>query len=253
MIKHLVELHEVSVVLGDKPVLWDVDVSFSSGKLIAIVGPNGAGKSTLIKTILGLVPLAHGVIEVFGERYNSRTMNIGYIPQKELVDFTFPISVREVVEMGLYRERAFLKKVTSDQRERVHDALCEVGLRDLSGRQIGALSGGQQQRVFMARALVQNAPLYFMDEPFSGVDVASEEKILLALNKMKSSGKTVVAVHHDLSTVKNYFDEVLVLNIRKLAYGPVSILTEELVSQAFGGRPTLFDEVAHAASRKSVS
>lgn len=253
MINNLVELHEVSVILNQKPILWDIDVSFSAGKLIAIVGPNGAGKSTLIKTILGLIPKAHGDIQIFGESYSPKKMNVGYIPQKEQVDFTFPITVKEVVIMGLFRERKLFVPLSTSQKERVEQALFEVGLSDFSDRQIGALSGGQQQRVFMARALAQNAPLYFMDEPFSGVDVASEEKILQTLKEMKNTGKTVIAVHHDLSTVKNNFDEVLVLNIRKLAFGPVALLTDELIAQAFGGRPTLFDEVTHAASRKNIT
>jgi len=245
-----VSIHDMTVAYDRRPVLWDIDYEAPAGKLIAIVGPNGAGKSTLIKAALGLAPMLSGRVEFFGRPLKDLRKDVGFVPQRESVDWTFPVSALDVVCMGLYAELGWCRPVNKSVRERARAALDQVGVADLAPRQISRLSGGQQQRVFLARALVQNARLYFMDEPFAGVDAATERSIIDVLRDLRSGGRTVLAVHHDIQTVGEYFDEVVLLNRRVVASGPVAdVFTEDNLRLTYGGRLTLLDRAAEALAR----
>lgn len=246
-------IHAMTVAYHRKPVLWDVDYDAPANRLIAIVGPNGAGKSTLIKACLGLVPRASGQVEFWGETYRRARPRIGYVPQRESVDWDFPVSALDVVCMGRYRRIGWFRPVTRPHREAALECLDRVGMREFAGRQISQLSGGQQQRVFLARALAQEAELYFMDEPFAGVDAATERAIVDVLRDLRAGGGTVVVVHHDLQTVPDYFDDVILLNMRVVAAGPVGdVFTRENLHKTYGGRLTLLDEAAEAVKRAAV-
>jgi manganese/zinc/iron transport system ATP- binding protein len=232
-----IEVTDLTVAYQDKPVLWDIDVTVPAGVLMAIVGPNGAGKTTLIKAILGLLKPVAGQIVIEGKPYRERRESVGYVPQRGSVDWDFPTSVLDVVMMGRYGALGWVKRPGRAERELALDALTKVGMRDYAGRQISQLSGGQQQRVFLARALVQDARLYLMDEPFQGVDATTERAIIELLRELRAVGKTVVAVHHDLQTVPEYFDWVTLLNVRRIASGPVDeVFTEQNLRLAYGGR-----------------
>ncbi|HYW06248.1 MAG TPA: metal ABC transporter ATP-binding protein [Longimicrobium sp.] len=232
-----IEVNDLTVAYHEKPVLWDVDLRVPRGVLMAIVGPNGAGKSTLIKAILGLIRTAAGSVEVHGKPYREARQLVGYVPQRGSVDWDFPTSVLDVVMMGRYGALGWFRRPGKRERERAMDALGQVGMQDFAERQISQLSGGQQQRVFLARALVQDAELYLMDEPFQGVDAKTERAIVSVLQGLRAAGKTVVVVHHDLETVPEYFDWVLLLNVRRIADGPVhEVFTEENLRQTYGGR-----------------
>lgn len=239
-------VNDLTVAYHRKPVLWDVDLCLPEGRLIAVVGPNGAGKSTLIKAILGLVPRASGAVSIFGKPYESQRHLVGYVPQRESVDWDFPVNAVDVVAMGIYRRIGWLRPVTRRHRQRALAELEKVGMAAYAHRQISQLSGGQQQRVFLARALAQDARLYFMDEPFAGVDVATERAIIALLKELKSSGKTCLVVHHDLQTVPSYFDHVVLLNMRIVDAGPVDeVFTEENLKKAYGGKLTLLSQALH--------
>jgi manganese/zinc/iron transport system ATP- binding protein len=243
-------VHAVTVAYQRKPVLWDVDYDAAPGRLTAIVGPNGAGKSTLIKACLGLVPRASGRVEFWGKPYRAVRSRVGYVPQRESVDWDFPVSALDVVCMGRYRKIGWCLPVTRKHKRAAAASLDRVGLRDYADRQISQLSGGQQQRVFLARALAQEADLYFMDEPFAGVDASTERAIIDVLRELRASGKTVIAVHHDLQTVPEYFDDVLLLNMRVVDAGPVGeAFTRENLQRTYGGRLTLLSEAAEAMAR----
>lgn len=243
-------VHAMTVAYHKKPVLWDVDYDAPANKLIAIVGPNGAGKSTFIKSCLGLIPKASGLVEFWGQPYRKARSRIGYVPQRESVDWDFPVSALDVVCMGRYRRIGWCKPITRKHKQAALDCLDLVGMRDFANRQISQLSGGQQQRVFLARALAQEAELYFMDEPFAGVDAATERAIIQVLRELKDSGKTVIVVHHDLQSVPEYFDEVILLNMRVVASGPVKeVFTKENLNKTYGGRLTLLSEAAEALAR----
>jgi len=243
-------IHAMTVAYDRKPVLWDVDYDAPSNALIAIVGPNGAGKSTLIKACLGLVPRASGAVEFWGASYREARRHIGYVPQRESVDWDFPVSALDVVCMGMYRSIGWCRPVSKRHRETARDCLDRVGLTAFGDRQIRQLSGGQQQRVFLARALAQDATLYFMDEPFAGVDAATERAIVDVLRELRGEGRTVIAVHHDVQTVAEYFDHVILLNMRVVAAGPTSsVYTNENLQKTYGGRLTLLSEAAEALSR----
>ncbi|MFG0292290.1 MAG: metal ABC transporter ATP-binding protein [Phycisphaerales bacterium JB050] len=240
----------MTVAYQRKPVLWDVDYDAPANRLIAIVGPNGAGKSTLIKACLGLVPRAAGQVEFWGEEYRRVRSRVGYVPQRESVDWDFPVSALEVVCMGRYRRIGWLRPVTKSHKRAAMECLDRVGMSEYAKRQISQLSGGQQQRVFLARALAQEAELYFMDEPFAGVDAATERAIVEVLRELKTQGKTVVVVHHDLQTVADYFDEMILLNMRIVAAGPVEeVFTTENLHRTYGGKLTLLSEAAEAVAR----
>jgi len=236
-------IHDLTVAYHRKPVLWAVDYVAPPGGLIAVVGPNGAGKSTLIKACLGLVPKVSGTVEAFGRSIEKQRRLIGYVPQRESVDWDFPVSALDVVAMGRYGKIGWFRPVTRAHKEAALHALERVGMADFAQRQIGQLSGGQQQRVFLARALTQEAQLYFMDEPFAGVDAATERAVLDVLRDLDAAGRTVICVHHDLQTVAEYFDHVLLMNTRVVAHGPVSrTLTRELLARTYGGQPLPFVE-----------
>ena len=227
----------LSATYDGKPALLDVDMTVSPGALTAIVGPNGAGKSTLLKTALGLIPRQSGTVTVFGEPLAKMRHRLAYVPQRASVDWDFPVRVIDVALMGLHRELGLLGRVKPHHRQRAEAALDRTGTLDLAQRQIGQLSGGQQQRVFLARALAQGADLFLLDEPFAGVDAATEEAIMAVLKSLRDEGKSVVCVHHDLSTVSDYFDRVLLLNRRVLAEGPVAVaLTDRNLQATYGGR-----------------
>ena len=231
------DLRGLTVTYREKPALFSVDARFEPGAMTAILGPNGAGKSTLMKAALGILRPLAGEARFFGQDFAAARDRVAYVPQRASVDWDFPARARDVVQMGLYRELGLLRRVTRSQRARAEDCLARVGMADFADRQIGQLSGGQQQRVFLARALAQNADLYLLDEPFAGVDAATEKAIISVLKDLKSQGKTVVAVHHDLSTVRDYFDRVLILNVRKVAEGTVAAaFTPAALQEAYGGR-----------------
>ena len=230
-----VEVSDLTVAYGEKPVLWDVDLDVPGGTLTAIVGPNGAGKTTLIRAVLGLVRPAAGRALIHGKPYDEQRRLVGYVPQRGSVDWDFPTSVLDVVTMGRYGQLGWLRRPGRADREAALRALGQVGMTELAGRQISQLSGGQQQRVFLARALVQDADVYLMDEPFQGVDATTERAVVELLRELRAAGKTVVAVHHDLQTVPEYFDWVTLLNIRRIASGPVAdAFTEENLRAAYG-------------------
>ena len=232
-----IEVTDLTVAYGEKPVLWDVDVQVPSATLMAIVGPNGAGKTTLIKAILGLIPPAAGQVLIYGKPYQAQRHLVGYVPQRGSVDWDFPTSVLDVVMMGRYGALGWFKRPGRRERELALEALSRVGIADLARRQISQLSGGQQQRTFLARALVQDADLYLMDEPFAAVDAATERAIVDLLREMKQRGKTVLVIHHDLQTVPEYFDHLILLNMRVVAHGPVAeVFTEANLRATYGGR-----------------
>lgn len=235
--KKAIEVTDLTVAYRDKPVLWDVDLDVPAGVLMAIVGPNGAGKTTLIKAILGLIRAAAGQVLIYGQPYLEQRRVVGYVPQRESVDWDFPTSVLDVVMMGRYGSLGWIRRPGRQEQTLALEALDKVGMRPFAERQISQLSGGQQQRVFLARALVQEAQVYFMDEPFQGVDATTERAIVRLLQDLRAAGKTVVVVHHDLQTVPEYFDWVTLLNVRRIASGPVDeVFTEQNLRLAYGGR-----------------
>lgn len=234
---YAVDVADLTVAYRAQPVLWDVDLEVPEGVLMAIVGPNGAGKTTLIKAVLGLVPVAAGRVLVHGAPYTQQRKRVAYVPQRGSVDWDFPTSVLDVVTMGTYGRLGWLRRPGAAEKAHALEALGQVGMADFAGRQIAQLSGGQQQRVFLARALVQDADLYFMDEPFAGVDATTERAIIGLLQTLRAEGKTVLVVHHDLQTVPEYFDWVLLLNVRRVAAGPVAeVFTDDNLRRTYGGR-----------------
>ncbi len=246
-------IHDLTVAYHRKPVLWDVDLEVASGKLIGIVGPNGAGKSTLIKAVLDLLPRASGHVRIFGKSYKENRSRVGYVPQRESVDWDFPVSALDVVTMGRYRKIGWFRPVTRSHKNAAMESLDRVGIANLAHRQISQLSGGQQQRAFLARALVQDADLYLMDEPFAAVDAATETAIVGLLQDLRERGKTCLVVHHDLQTVREYFDEVILINMRVVAHGPTeTTFTEENLRKTYGGKLTLLGEAAEANARQSA-
>jgi manganese/zinc/iron transport system ATP- binding protein len=232
-----IQVTDLTVAYENQPVLWDIDLDVPPGVLMAIVGPNGAGKTTLIKSILGLIKPAAGRVWIYGKPYAEQRRLVGYVPQRGSVDWDFPTSVMDVVMMGRYGELGWIKRPGTAERQAASEALNKVGMLDFAGRQISQLSGGQQQRVFLARALVQDAQVYLMDEPFQGVDAMTERAIVALLQELRAQGKTVVVVHHDLQTVTEYFDWVTLLNVRRIASGPVGeTFTADYLKAAYGGR-----------------
>ena len=245
------EVHDLTVAYQRKPVLWGIDLVVPKGKLVGIVGPNGAGKSTLIKAALGLVPTSSGWVKIFGKPAKKNLEAVGYVPQRESVDWDFPVTVMDVVLMGRYGRLGLIKRPSAKDREIARECLEKVKMLPFANRQIANLSGGQQQRVFLARALAQESDLYFMDEPFAGVDAATEAAIIALLHELKERGKTLMVVHHDLPTARNYFDMLLLLNMRVVAFGPTEeVFTYELLQETYGGRLTILSEVADAVRQR---
>ncbi len=240
----VVEVHDLTVSYDRKPVLWDVDLTLPAGALVGVIGPNGAGKSTLIKAMMDLLPTGSGYVRIFNEPIKNVRGRISYVPQRESVDWDFPASVFDVVLMGRYGKLGFFNSPRKADKVAAMEALEKVGMQAFAKRQISQLSGGQQQRVFLARALAQNADIYFMDEPFAGVDIATETAIIELLRTMRDQGKTVVVVHHDLQSAAEYFDWVVLLNMRLVASGPTDkVLTQELLEQTYGGKLTVLTKV----------
>ena len=240
-------IHDLTVAYRDKPVLWDIDLTIPEGHLAAIIGPNGEGKSTLIMTVLGLMTPAAGTVTFYGKPYKEQRRLIGYVPQRGSVDWDFPTDALDVVMMGRYGKLGWLRRPTRNDRQIALDCLAKVGMADYAGRQISQLSGGQQQRVFLARALAQDAQVYFMDEPFSGVDATTERAIVALLSELRKEGKTVIVVHHDLETAPDYFDWVVLLNVRLIEAGPMAeVFTVDNLQRTYGGRMSFL--VEHARS-----
>jgi manganese/zinc/iron transport system ATP- binding protein len=232
-----VSVHDLTVAYREQPVLWDIDLEIPTGVLAAVVGPNGAGKTTLLKSLLDLVPPVSGRVRFHGEPFRERRRDVAYVPQRGSVDWDFPTTVLDVVTMGTYRRLGWLRRPGRAERDAAMKSLGRVGMTDLASRQISELSGGQQQRVFLARALVQDARVYVMDEPFQGVDATTERTIIELLKELRAEGRTVLVVHHDLQTVPDYFDWVALLNVKLVAAGPVDeVFTQENLRRAYGGR-----------------
>ncbi len=230
-----ITINDLTVAYNYKPVLWDIDLSVPEGVLMAIVGPNGAGKSTLMKSILGIVTPIAGKVSIYGKSYEKQRKLVAYVPQKGSVDWDFPTTALDVVLMGTYGQLGWIKRPGRVQKKAALEALEKVGMLALKNRQISQLSGGQQQRVFLARALVQDASIFLMDEPFQGVDATTEKAIINLLQELRNLGKTVVVVHHDLQTVPEYFDWVTFLNVKKIATGPVkAIFNDDYLTQTYG-------------------
>jgi len=244
--KLALKIEDLTVAYRDKPVLWDVDVEVPTGVLMAIVGPNGAGKTTLIKAVMDLIRPIAGYIRILGKAYSENRDLVGYVPQRNSVDWDFPTTVLDVGMMGTYGILGWLRRPGRAQRDQAFAALEMVGMGTFANRQISQLSGGQQQRVFLARALVQQAEVYFMDEPFQGVDATTERAIVTLLQNLREAGKTVVVVHHDLQTVSEYFDWVTLLNVRCIASGPVDkVFTDKNLRLAYGGKVAFLGHHTH--------
>jgi manganese/zinc/iron transport system ATP- binding protein len=239
------EIHDLTVAYHQRPVIYGVDVEIPTGRLVGIMGPNGAGKSTLIKAIMGLLRPVNGWVKLFGEPAEKNLTRVGYVPQRESVDWDFPVSVMDVVLMGRYGRLGIGRRPRTQDRDIARACLEKVHMLPFADRQISNLSGGQQQRVFLARALAQESDLYLMDEPFAGVDATTEATIVTLLQDLKAQGKTILVVHHDLTSAKQYFDMLLLINMRLVAFGETEqVFTPELLQKTYGGRLTILSEVA---------
>ena len=246
------QIFHLSVNYEKTPILWDINLEIPSGNIVGIIGPNGAGKSTLLKTILGLVQPISGKVEFFGSSLKEMRKRIAYVPQRESVDWDFPITVKELVLMGRYGLLGTFQRPKKSDYEDAENYLDLVGMRGFENRQISQLSGGQQQRVFIARALLQEADIYFMDEPFSGIDMGSESMIINLLKKLKDQGKTIFVVHHDLNTIEAYFDWLIMLNLRLIACGTVLEVYNPLtLHTTYGKNFALFDEALKLSQNKN--
>ena len=244
-------VRDVTVAYHRKPVLWNVTLDIPRGSLVGLVGPNGAGKSTLLKTVVDMVPRVSGQVLIFGQPYRQSRQRLAYVPQRESVDWDFPATALDVVLMGTYGQLGWFKRAGKSERERALAALAQMEIDHLATRQISQLSGGQQQRTFLARALVQQADLYLMDEPFAAVDAATEKAIVHLMRELQSQGKTIIVVHHDLHTVPEYFDFLVLLNLRLVAAGEMSqVLTKDNLQKTYGGKLTLLEEVGEAMRRR---
>ena len=239
-----IEVRHLTVSYGARPALLDVSVSIEPDQLVGVIGPNGSGKSTFMKAILGFVKPDVGEVLIGGEDVQKAKGQVAYVPQRGAVDWDFPITVKEVALMGRYQRIPWYRNASPSDREAAMEALGMVRMTDFADRQIGQLSGGQQQRVFLARALAQGADILLLDEPFAGVDAATERAILDVLERAKAAGKTLVVVHHDLTTAAEYFDNLILLKQRLYAYGPPgAVLQEELLSQVYEGRLRVFADL----------
>lgn len=237
MANSVISIRGLSVSYDRKRVLTNVFLEISQGQLYGVLGPNGAGKSTLFKAILGLIDINAGKIAIEGKPLKEKRKTMVYIPQKSEVDWTFPATVFDIVLMGRYPHKKMFQRINDHDREVAMEAMRELDIEHLKDRQIGELSGGQQQRVFLARAVCQEADIYFLDEPFVGVDITTEGKIIQLLQELAHQGKTILVVHHDLNTVPDYFDQVIMLNQRLVAFGPTEhTFTQENIAQAYGGQ-----------------
>lgn len=247
----LVEFHDVTVAYGRRPVLWNVDFAIDEPCLFGVIGPNGAGKSTLLRAALGLVEPVGGHVRFFGEPLERVRLRVGYVPQRETVDWDFPVSVMDVVLMGTYARLGWFRRPGAVEREIARESLARVGMGDHADRQIGRLSGGQQQRVFLARALAQRADIYLLDEPMAGVDVRSQERIFQVLANLRGEGRLVVVVHHDLRTAAEWFDRVALVDMRLVAAGPAAeVLTPANLRRTYAGQLEILDEIGRAVATR---
>lgn len=239
-----IEVENLTVSYGPTPALLDVSLTIDSGQLVGVIGPNGSGKSTLIKTILGFLKPDVGEVRIFGQSADQAKGRVAYVPQRGAVDWDFPITVREVAAMGRYGNVPWWRNLSREDYRIADEALDMVRMGDLADRQIGQLSGGQQQRVFMARAMAQGADVLLLDEPFAGVDAATERAILEVLHRSRESGRTLVVVHHDLATAAEYFDQIVLLKQRLYAYGPPEVVLEpELLAEVYEGTVRAFSQI----------
>lgn len=238
------EIKNLTVSYEQHPVIRSISVPIKSKQIVGIIGPNGAGKSTLLKAIMGLLPLDSGTISIFGKSAETAKHLIAYIPQRNEVDWNFPVVVRDVVMMGRYKDIGTFKRPGKADKDIVEKSLKDMGMEAYADRQIGELSGGQQQRVFLARALAQKTDILMLDEPFIGVDAATENSIWEMMRRLKSRGKTILVVNHDLTNMVKKYDSLLLLNQRLVAYGkPSTVFRQENINKAYGGRLTLLEEV----------
>ena len=247
------EIHDLTVAYSKRPVLYGIDLEVPQGSMVGVVGPNGAGKSTLIRAIMDLLPVTSGWIQVFGKPFKKSVTRVGYVPQRESVDWDFPVNALDVVLMGRYGRLGPLKRPSKTDKEIAMACLEKVKMHPYATRQISNLSGGQQQRVFLARALAQESDLYLMDEPLVGVDAATETAIIEILRELQNQGKTLIVVHHDLTTAPDYFDRILLLNMRVVAFGLTKdVFTFENLQTAYGGRLSILSEVALSRAQKKL-
>lgn len=245
-------VNQLSVNYDKTPVLWDISLEVPAGNLVGLIGPNGAGKSTFIKTALGIVPPISGKVEFFGQPLQEVRNRVGYVPQRESVDWDFPITVRDLVLMGRYGKLGLFSRPRQADWASADHYLDKVGMLGYADRQISQLSGGQQQRVFLARALLQEADIYFLDEPFAGVDLATETVLMDILRQLKKEGKTIFVVHHDLNSVESYFDWVIMLNMRLIASGPIhQVWNPDTLNMTYGKSFALFDEALKLSQNKT--
>lgn len=241
---HVIEIDGLSVNYGNKRVLTNIHMDIDAGHIYGVIGPNGAGKSTLFKSILGLIEYNSGKIKLFNQDLKSVRKRIAYVPQKDEIDWRFPATVSDIVLMGRYPFKGLFERINAEDRKIADNALEEMGIADLRDRQIGALSGGQQQRVFIARALTQQAELFFFDEPFVGIDITTENKIIEIMRKLSQEGKTLLVVHHDLSTIEEYFDKVILLNQRLIAYGDTDkVFNNQTVAETYRSQLTILQQI----------
>jgi len=251
MNKTIIEAHNLTVLYGRKPALWNVDFVLPEKQVIGIMGPNGSGKSTLLKSIMGVVEPTSGFTKIYDQELDNVRDKVSYVPQRQEIDWDFPASVWDIVSMGRFQNRGLFKKLTSEDKDIIADSLDKVNMLGFSKRQISQLSGGQQQRVFLARAIAQQGELFLMDEPFAGVDIATEEMIVELLKNMKNEGKTLVIVHHDLHTAQSYFDHLVLLNTRLIATGSVKdVFTDQILTDTYGGRLTTISKISQELENK---
>lgn len=249
---NILEVEGLTVNYEKTSVLWDINFSIPKGKIVGILGPNGAGKSTLIKALLGLIQPLTGHIKFLGQSIAQVRQKVGYVPQRSSVDWDFPITAFDLVLMGRYGKMGFLKWATKADKEATHRALEMVEMSRYADRQIGQLSGGQQQRLFIARALVQDADIYFLDEPFAGIDMATEKTLVQLFETLRQRGKTILIVHHDLASAESYFDWLLLLNTCLIAVGPTSdVFHQSNILRTYGRSGILLDEAAIRAKNKT--
>jgi manganese/zinc/iron transport system ATP- binding protein len=247
----IIEAHNLTVLYGRKPAIWNVDFKLPEGQVIGIMGPNGSGKSTLLKSIMGVVTPTTGYTKVYDQELNQVRHKVSYVPQRQEIDWDFPASVWDIVSMGRFHFRGLFKRLTSEDNDIIQESLEKVNMLGFAKRQISQLSGGQQQRVFLARAIAQQGELFLMDEPFAGVDIATEEMIVDLLKEMKDQGKTLVIVHHDLHTAQSYFDHLVLMNTRLVACGKTSdVFTDQILTDTYGGKLTTISKISQELENK---
>ena len=243
----VVDIRGMTCGYEKQEVLTDVTLRIMPGDFVGLLGPSGSGKTTLLRSVLGAVNIYGGEVVVYGVSTVSKRPRVGYVPQLETIDWNFPVTVREVVMMGRTMENRLFPWYRKEEKELADQMMDRLGILQLAGRHIRELSGGQQQRVFLARALAQDAKVYLMDEPFAGVDAATERAIIDILMELRAQGKTILVVHHDLQTVTRYFDWLIMLNMRVVASGPTEeVFNDTTLNKTYGGRLTVLSQAVQA-------